>query len=132
MVPRVQSSQDSSVSTTESRQVSQIKERNMSENSNEKRQKTRGDDLPNVFAEVTLIIEVPTRGPFDDERSTTIDKLSGDPLLLEKVFQSIRESEEVESAMELLYSAAIRHNNKYPKTKIRISPCLSIIPPGEI
>jgi len=104
----------------------------MSENSNEKRQKTRGDNLPNVFAEVTLIIEVPTRGLYDEERSTTIEKLYGDPDLLDKIRDSIRESEEVESAMELLYSAAIRHNNKYPKTKIRISPCLSIIPPEEI
>jgi len=104
----------------------------MSENSNEKNQKTNDDDIPNVFAEVSLIIEVPTRGPCDEEKSTTIEKLSGDPTLLEKVCQSIRESKEVEEAMELLYSAALQHAHKYPKTKIRISPCLSLIPPEDI
>ena len=104
----------------------------MSENSNEKKQRTSGDDLPNVFAEVTLIIEVPTRGACEEERSTTIEKLSGDPTLLELVFKSIRESEEVEDAMELLYSVALRHNEKYPRTKIMISPCLSLSPPEKI
>jgi len=107
-------------------------EKIMSEKSNEKNPKTNDDDIPNVFAEVSLIIEVPTRGPCDEEKSTTIEKLSGDPTLLEKVCQSIRESKEVEEAMELLYSAALQHAHKYPKTKIRISPCLSLIPPEDI
>jgi hypothetical protein len=110
----------------------QISGKIMSEKSNEKKQKTNGDDLPNVFAEVALIIEVPTRGPCDEEQSTTMEKLSLDPTLLELVFRSIRESEEVENAMELLYSVALRHKEKYPQTRIRISPCLSLSQPEEI
>jgi hypothetical protein len=104
----------------------------MSEKQKEGKQRTSVDDLPNVFAEVALIIEVPTRGPCDEEQSTTIDKLSTDPTLLELVCESIRESREVEEAMELLYSVALRHNEKYPRTKIMISPCLSLSPPEEI
>jgi len=136
MVPRVQSSQDSSVSTTESKRVSQIKEKSTRERSSSKSEITDDEKLPRVMAEVVLILMVPTS---ESSGNSTVeikelpeDLLDKDPELYHRMRLSIAKSDRIESAMATMYVAAQNFMKRYPDSTAYFSPHWKLEQPWEI
>jgi len=95
-------------------------------NQNKTEKKVKASNLPNVLAEVILVIEVHTQGHAKEVKAIDAQDVFCDADKLSNVTKSVSESEEVESAVSLLYSAALKHKDKYPDSKIKITPCYAI------
>jgi hypothetical protein len=88
--------------------------------------KAKAGELPNVVAEVILIVEVHTQGHAKEVKTIDSKDIFCDVDKLSNVTRSVAESDEVDCAVSLLYEAALKHKDKYPDTKIRLTPCYAI------
>jgi len=109
----------------------------MSEKSNEKNPKTNDDEkLPNVMAEVVLILMVPTDKSSDESsgeiKELSEDQLNKDPELYHKMCLSIAKSEKIEYAMATMYVAAQNFMKIYPDATAHFSPHWKLEQPWEI
>lgn len=89
-------------------------------------------DLPNVLAEVALVIEVRTGGEPKEVKDVGVDELIEDADLLASVIEAVNTSEAVANACTYLQCVAKEYKETFPNAVVKISPCLTLKEPEEV
>lgn len=97
-----------------------------------KNSKTTTSDLPNVLAEVALVIEVRTGVEPKEVKDVGVDELIEDADLLASVIEAVNQSEAVANACTYLQCVAKEYKEVHPDAVVKISPCLTLKEPVEV